>query len=82
MPLMTLPVRAQLSFLSARTTLSLATRVAVSVAYTFAVWDQRYRSRLIMREMSESQLEDIGVTRAEMHREAGRPFFRGDRFLM
>lgn len=36
---------------------------------------QRRRSRLALLEMSDDQLKDIGVSRAEAYCEANRPFW-------
>jgi uncharacterized protein YjiS (DUF1127 family) len=36
---------------------------------------QRRRSRLALLEMSDAQLKDIGVSRAEAYGEANRPFW-------
>ncbi|TQV82340.1 DUF1127 domain-containing protein [Denitrobaculum tricleocarpae] len=37
---------------------------------------QRAVQRRQLRELDDSQLEDIGVSRAEAHREAVKPFWR------
>jgi uncharacterized protein YjiS (DUF1127 family) len=37
---------------------------------------ERRRSRIALMEMSEAQLKDIGVSRAEAFGEANRPFWR------
>lgn len=36
---------------------------------------QRRRSRLALLEMSDEQLKDIGISRAEAYGEANRPFW-------
>ncbi|HTV70976.1 MAG TPA: DUF1127 domain-containing protein [Rhizobiaceae bacterium] len=37
---------------------------------------ERRRSRIALMEMSEAQLKDIGVSRAEAFGEANRPFWK------
>lgn len=36
---------------------------------------ERYRSRVALRELSDGQLKDIGITRKEAFREGARPFW-------
>ena len=42
-------------------------------------WQQIARERRLLREMSEHQLRDIGISRAEADREARRPFWEDPR---
>ncbi|WP_265519551.1 DUF1127 domain-containing protein [Nitratireductor luteus] len=37
--------------------------------------DQRRRSRIALQELSDEQLKDIGISRADAFREAARPFW-------
>lgn len=39
------------------------------------LWEMKRSSRLALRELSDSQLEDIGITRAEARSEAGKSLF-------
>jgi len=41
----------------------------------FAFRSEKARSRLTLSELTDSQLDDIGVTRAEARRETCRPFW-------
>lgn len=41
----------------------------------FRGWSDRRRGRLVLRELSNERLKDIGVTPAEARREAGKSFF-------
>ncbi len=36
---------------------------------------QKHRSRRLLLELSDEQLKDIGISRADAHREADRPFW-------
>lgn len=39
------------------------------------LWSQKRRSRAILRTLTDDELRDIGVTRREAEREAGKSFF-------
>lgn len=43
---------------------------------TVAFWRQRARERRALSELSDELLNDIGVSRADAMREAGKPFWR------
>ncbi|MFD2058758.1 DUF1127 domain-containing protein [Mesorhizobium calcicola] len=51
----------------------------VHVVRSLAKWTdnllERRRSRLVLLEMTDDQLKDIGVSRCDAHREAIRPFW-------
>jgi len=54
-------------------------RVAIlvaGVAAMLAEWRRRARARAELGRMSDRELRDLGVTRAEAEREALRPFWR------
>jgi uncharacterized protein YjiS (DUF1127 family) len=46
------------------------------VAATLSRWAARERSRRELEQMSEHMLRDIGLTRADVQREAAKPFWR------
>lgn len=39
-------------------------------------WRQRRRERTELRRLSDRELHDIGITRVDAMREAGKPFWR------
>ena len=41
-----------------------------------AVWIARRRQRRYVHQLSDHMLKDIGVSRADVEREAGKPFWR------
>ena len=76
MATLTQPLALDLNALSARTTLAPAARVAVKVAFVLMSWDEAYRSRQALKHLTSDQLYDIGLTRAQTHRESRRAFWR------
>lgn len=50
-------------------------RWVFSLVGRYDVAAERYRSRVALRELSDSQLKDIGLTRKEAFREGTRPFW-------
>ncbi|MER9016866.1 DUF1127 domain-containing protein [Mesorhizobium sp. M0018] len=54
-------------------------RRLVQVVTSFARWIggllERRRSRLLLLEMTDDQLKDIGISRCDAHREGLRPFW-------
>ena len=40
------------------------------------VWSERYRSRSLLAGLSERELRDMGVCRAEIANEIGKPFWQ------
>lgn len=44
-------------------------------ARQIAIWDQRYRQRRALRELSPEILQDIGVSREDALLEAAKPFW-------
>jgi uncharacterized protein YjiS (DUF1127 family) len=46
------------------------------VATTLAVWAARKSSRRELAEMSDYELRDVGLTRADVWREVSKPFWR------
>ncbi|MDJ0951396.1 MAG: DUF1127 domain-containing protein [Alphaproteobacteria bacterium] len=43
---------------------------------TLLLWQERYRMRRKLLELDNRMLEDIGLSRAEIWREASKPFWR------
>jgi uncharacterized protein YjiS (DUF1127 family) len=46
-----------------------------SFAQRLASWQQKRESRCALLNMTDGELADIGVTRSEARKEAGRSFF-------
>ncbi len=53
-----------------------AESLAVRFFDTLFDWMDRYRSRRALVGMTDGQLHDVGLTRADIEREAGKPFWR------
>jgi uncharacterized protein YjiS (DUF1127 family) len=56
-------------------------RITVVIRSLAAMVDRmmmRRRTRLALLEMTDEQLKDIGVSRADAYREGSRPFWDGD----
>jgi uncharacterized protein YjiS (DUF1127 family) len=49
--------------------------VATVVAQKLADMGNKHRTRRLLLEMSDAQLKDIGISRADAYREARRPFW-------
>jgi uncharacterized protein YjiS (DUF1127 family) len=64
------------TYLNTQAAFPLLAQVAVQVAVLVTKWSLRHRSRTQLRRLSDEQLRDIGVTRAEAHYEATLPFWR------
>jgi len=47
------------------------------VANTLLTWDLRRQTRRTLRDMTDSQLMDVGLTRDEAYTEARRLFWQG-----
>jgi len=77
MAILTQPLALDLTALSARPTLAPLARVAVKLAVVLMTWDEAYRTRQQLKHMTDTQLMDVGLTRAEALREARRGFWRG-----
>ncbi len=50
--------------------------LAVRFFDTLFDWMQRHQSRRALASMTDFQLHDVGLTRADIHREAGKPFWK------
>lgn len=40
-------------------------------------WEQNYRTRKALAELSDAQLIDVGLSRSQAHAEASKPFWVG-----
>jgi uncharacterized protein YjiS (DUF1127 family) len=50
--------------------------LAATVQYLAAEWRHRARGRTVLAQMSDRDLRDIGITRAEAAHESAKPFWR------
>lgn len=64
-----------LAFLSASAPLPMPARLALAVAVLMTKWSKRHRTRQRLAELDDRMLKDIGVSRAEAHRESTLPFW-------
>jgi uncharacterized protein YjiS (DUF1127 family) len=51
-------------------------RGLIRIAEAFLTWHDRARERRALMELSDHMLRDIGISRAEAHGEAAKPFWR------
>ncbi len=51
--------------------------VVISVANTLLTWDLRRRTRRQLKNLTDTELQDIGLTRGEADTEARRLFWQG-----
>ncbi len=65
-----------IAYLTARPTLPLAARAAIGLAVVITMWSVRSRSRRQLRTLSDSQLNDIGISRKDADLQASLPFWR------
>lgn len=73
MSLLSQPLALDLAMLSARPSLAPIARVFVKIAVVMVTWDETYRSRRHLRELTPEQLEDIGISKEHAWSEARRP---------
>lgn len=76
MPGSTFSNRAALAQLSARSSLPALSRVAVQIAWIYAVWTHRRRSRSDLAGLDAHLLNDIGMTPEEATFESRKWFWR------
>lgn len=50
-------------------------RLSAQVLTTLREWEERARQRRRLSELDDRLLRDIGLTRADVNREAGKPFW-------
>lgn len=65
-----------LAYLTNRPALPMVAQLAIGFAVLVTKWSLRKRSRNHLAELSDSQLQDIGLTRAQARYEATLPFWR------
>jgi uncharacterized protein YjiS (DUF1127 family) len=51
-------------------------KLAIMFAHKVLTWNHTYRSRCKLRNLTNSELQDIGISRAEAKREADKAFWR------
>lgn len=51
--------------------------LVVSFAQTLLTWEMRYNTRKSLKNLTNAELDDIGLTRAQAYTEARRPFWVG-----
>lgn len=68
------PHAARIALLSTAPVLPALAQIALRVAVAVTVWDMRRKTSRGLRDLSEHQLRDIGLTRAEAERELHRFF--------
>ncbi|MGM0560745.1 MAG: DUF1127 domain-containing protein [Pseudomonadota bacterium] len=57
-------------------TTRLLTELAIRIFETPIVWMERWEHRQKLRQLDDSILRDIGLSRADIYREARKPFWR------
>ncbi|MEP3345942.1 MAG: DUF1127 domain-containing protein [Litoreibacter sp.] len=72
----TQPLSLDLNALSARTTVAPAVRATVKLAFVMMTWDEAYRSRRALKQLTAEQLSDVGLTRQQTDAEARRGFWQ------
>ena len=50
--------------------------LVATVQYLAAEWRRRARGRMMLAQLSDHDLRDIGITRAEAAHESAKPFWR------
>ncbi|MFD0389080.1 DUF1127 domain-containing protein [Tistrella bauzanensis] len=53
--------------------MSCLARIVVTI---FHIWPDRWRQRRNLRDMTDDQLRDLGISRRDAMREGRRPFWR------
>ncbi len=51
--------------------------LVVRLANTLLIWDMRIRTRRALKELTDEQLKDIGLSHAQAYTEARRKFWQG-----
>ncbi|MFL4470996.1 DUF1127 domain-containing protein [Tateyamaria armeniaca] len=65
-----------LAYLTAQNRMPAASVIAVRVAVVMSKWATRRRTRLALKQLSDHQLRDVGLTPAEAYYESRRVFWR------
>ncbi len=66
-----------LEVLSSTSDLPAMSKLAFTIALTVLTWEVRHRTRKQLRSISDEQLADIGIDRAQAVAEASRWFWQG-----
>ncbi|WP_432450181.1 DUF1127 domain-containing protein [Aliiroseovarius marinus] len=66
----------RLAFLDTQRPLPALAEVALTVAVTVTKWRVSRISRRALKELPDHLYQDIGITKSEAEREAGKPFWR------
>ena len=56
--------------------LSLVRRAVVDIAVEAERWAQRHEQRRALLRLNDSHLKDVGLSRADVEQEFGKPFWR------
>jgi len=67
---------AQLALLNKQSTLPFTANVLVNAAVVVTKWTVRRNTRLALKQLDISQLNDVGLTRTQALREAAKPFWQ------
>lgn len=67
---------AQLALLNKQSALPFTARALVSAAVVVTKWTIRRNTRLALKQLDPSQLNDVGLTRTQALREAAKPFWQ------
>ena len=70
------PAQQHLAYLTAQNRMPAASVLAVRVAAVLSKWATRRRTRLALKQLSDHQLRDVGLTPADASFEARRVFWR------
>lgn len=72
----TLMTSPHMSYLISRPALPVLAQWAVVFAVLVTKWSLRHRTRKQLRQLDDTQLTDIGVSRADAHYQGTLPFWR------
>ena len=65
-----------LAYLTAQTRMPAASVIALRVAVAVSIWATRRRTRMALKQLSDDQLRDVGLTPGEALTESRRVFWR------
>lgn len=65
-----------MAYLISRPALPVVAQLAVAFAVMVTKWSLRHRTRKQLRQLDDTQLTDIGMSRAEAHYQGTLPFWR------
>ncbi|MDA9865489.1 DUF1127 domain-containing protein [bacterium] len=67
---------AQLALLNEQTRLPSAAHVLIAMAVVMTKWDRYRRTRKVLKGLEPHLLEDVGLTKDDVNREAEKPFWK------